>query len=59
VVPPASVEHDIRQSYIPQERVTYRRYDSGHRLYLGGTLEAFKGDRRAYNPAGSKPCGAR
>jgi carboxypeptidase C (cathepsin A) len=55
VVPPASVEHDIRQSDIPQERVTYRRYDSGHMLYLGGTLEAFNGDLRAFITAGSQP----
>jgi carboxypeptidase C (cathepsin A) len=48
VVPPASIEHGIRQSGVPQERVTFRRYDSGHMLYLGGTLKNFTDDLCAF-----------
>jgi hypothetical protein len=48
VVPPASIEHGIRQSGVPQERVTFRRYDSGHMLYLGGTVKNFTDDLRAF-----------
>jgi carboxypeptidase C (cathepsin A) len=53
VVPPASVEHGVRQSGVPEDRVTFRRYDSGHMLYLGGTLQAFSDDLRAFITAGS------
>jgi carboxypeptidase C (cathepsin A) len=55
VVSPASVEHGIRQSGVPEERVTFRRYDSGHMLYLGGTLQAFSDDLHAFIAAGSRP----
>lgn len=55
VVPPAAVEHGLRQSGMPQERVTFKRYDSGHMLYLGGTLQAFTDDLRAFITARPPP----
>jgi carboxypeptidase C (cathepsin A) len=37
----------VEQAKLPAERVTLRRYASGHMLYLGDTAEAFANDVRA------------
>ncbi|MET0308179.1 MAG: peptidase S10 [Sphingomonas sp.] len=43
----ATAEYTVRQAKPPMERVTFRRYPSGHMLYLGDTAPAFSADVRA------------
>jgi carboxypeptidase C (cathepsin A) len=43
----APAEYSVEQAKLPAERVTLRRYASGHMLYLGDTAEAFANDVRA------------
>ncbi|MCW4460900.1 peptidase S10 [Sphingomonas sp. BT-65] len=45
---PMGFESAIVRSYLPRDRVTARRYESGHMSYLGGTAKAFAGDVRAF-----------
>lgn len=43
----ASAEYTFRKANPPAERVTYKRYESGHMLYLGNTARQFTDDIRA------------
>lgn len=45
---PAGIEHQLTAAGLPADRVTYRNYESGHMLYLGGTAEAFANDVRQW-----------
>jgi carboxypeptidase C (cathepsin A) len=42
----ARAEQEVRQAGLPMERVTIKRYASGHMLYLGDTAAAFANDVR-------------
>lgn len=42
----AAAEHQIMSAGLPEERVTFRNYESGHMLYIGDTAEAFSNDVR-------------
>lgn len=48
VTTPADARASIAAAGLPQERVTFTDYESGHMLYLGGTSEAFSTDLRAF-----------
>jgi carboxypeptidase C (cathepsin A) len=43
----APAEYSVEQAHMPPERVTLKRYASGHMLYLGDTAQAFADDVRA------------
>jgi carboxypeptidase C (cathepsin A) len=43
----APAEYSVEQAHMPADRVTLKRYPSGHMLYLGDTAEAFANDVRA------------
>lgn len=43
----ASAEYSIKQANPPDERIAFKRYESGHMLYLGDTAEAFSNDIKA------------
>lgn len=43
----ASAEYTFRMANPPAQRVTYKRYESGHMLYLGNTARQFTDDIRA------------
>lgn len=45
---PASAENQIKQGGLPLDRVTFKTYESGHMLYLGGTAASFADDVRAF-----------
>jgi len=47
VTSPALARHEIEQAGLPSDRVTFRTYESGHMLYVGGTSKAFADDVRA------------
>lgn len=53
VTPPAGAEHAIKSAKLPADRVTFRNYESGHMLYLGGTADEFAADVRAFVAAGA------
>ena len=42
----ASGEFQVRNADIPEDRVNFRNYESGHMLYLGDTAESFAHDVR-------------
>jgi carboxypeptidase C (cathepsin A) len=42
----APAEYSVEQAHLPADRVTLKRYASGHMLYLGDTAEAFANDVR-------------
>lgn len=48
VTTPADARASIAAAGLPQDRVTFTDYASGHMLYLGGTSEAFSADLRAF-----------
>jgi len=48
VTTPADARASINAAGLPDERVTFTDYESGHMLYLGGTSEAFSDDLRAF-----------
>lgn len=48
VTTPASAESQIRRGGIPLDRVTFKNYESGHMLYLGGTAASFAADVRTF-----------
>lgn len=50
----AAAEYSIEQAKLPADRVTLRRYASGHMLYLGDTAGAFAADVRALIRRASK-----
>jgi carboxypeptidase C (cathepsin A) len=54
VTTPATAEHAIEQANLPPDRVTLRRYASGHMLYLGDTAGAFAEDVRTLVREGSR-----
>lgn len=43
----ATAEYAVEQAKMPADRVTLKRYASGHMLYLGDTAQAFADDVRA------------
>ncbi len=49
----AAAEAAVREAGLPSDRVTLKRYASGHMLYLGDTAEAFSNDVRAFIQARS------
>ncbi|WP_213268414.1 septum formation initiator [Hyphomonas sp.] len=48
VTTPADARASIAAAGLPQDRVTFTDYESGHMLYLGGTAEAFSDDLRDF-----------
>jgi len=52
VTTPAEAYAQIADSGVPQDRVRFEDYPSGHMLYLGGTAEAFADDLREFLTAG-------
>lgn len=48
VTTPADARASIAAAGLPQDRVTFTDYASGHMLYLGGTSEAFSADLRDF-----------
>jgi hypothetical protein len=52
VTTPAAAEQQIKRGGLPLERVTFRNYESGHMLYLGGTATKFAEDIRTFVSAG-------
>ena len=48
VTTPADARAQIEAANLPQERVRFENYDSGHMLYLGGTSEIFAEDLRDF-----------
>lgn len=48
VTTPASAEHQIKSAGMPLDRVTFKNYESGHMLYLGGTAANFANDVRRF-----------
>ncbi|ABI78407.1 serine carboxypeptidase family protein [Hyphomonas neptunium ATCC 15444] len=48
VTTPADARASIAAAGLPQDRVTFTDYASGHMLYLGGTSEAFSSDLRDF-----------
>lgn len=48
VTTPADARASIAAAGLPQDRVTFTDYESGHMLYLGGTSEAFSADLREF-----------
>lgn len=48
VTTPADARASITAAGLPQDRVTFTDYESGHMLYLGGTSEAFSSDLRRF-----------
>lgn len=48
VTTPADARASIAAAGVPQDRVTFTDYESGHMLYLGGTSEAFSSDLRSF-----------
>ena len=48
VTTPADAKAQIAAAELPEDRVSFKEYESGHMLYLGGTSEAFADDLRAF-----------
>ncbi|MFN3312001.1 MAG: S10 family peptidase [Hyphomonas sp.] len=48
VTTPADARASIAAAGLPDDRVTFTDYESGHMLYLGGTSEAFSDDLRDF-----------
>ncbi|MAP95674.1 MAG: septum formation initiator [Ponticaulis sp.] len=48
VTTPAEAKAQVAAAALPEDRVTFKEYESGHMLYLGGTSEAFADDLRAF-----------
>lgn len=48
VTPPAGAASGVKRGGLPLDRVTFKNYESGHMLYLGGTAESFADDVRAF-----------
>lgn len=48
VTTPADARASLMAAGLPQERVTFADYTSGHMLYLGGTSEEFSEDLRSF-----------
>ena len=48
VTTPADARASIAAARLPEDRVTFTDYASGHMLYLGGTSEEFSADLRAF-----------
>lgn len=48
VTTPAAAENQIKRGGLPLDRVTFRNYESGHMLYLGGTAARFAEDIRIF-----------
>lgn len=48
VTTPADARASIAAAGLPQDRVTFTDYESGHMLYLGGTAQAFSDDLRDF-----------
>lgn len=48
VTTPADARASLAAANLPEERVVFSDYESGHMLYLGGTSKAFSGDLRAF-----------
>lgn len=48
VTTPADAKAQIAAAELPEDRVSFKEYESGHMLYLGGTAEAFADDLRAF-----------
>lgn len=48
VTTPADARASIAAAGLPEDRVTFTDYASGHMLYLGGTSEVFSADLRAF-----------
>lgn len=53
VTTPASAENQIKRGGLPLDRVTFKNYESGHMLYLGGTASTFAEDIRMFVAGGS------
>lgn len=53
VTTPAAAEQQIKRGGLPLDRVTFRNYESGHMLYLGGTAAKFAEDIRTFIAAGT------
>ena len=52
VTTPAAAEHQLKSNGVPLERVTFKNYESGHMVYLGGTAASFAEDVRTFVAAG-------
>ncbi len=50
---PAGSQNQIERGGLPLDRVTFKNYESGHMLYLGGTAERFADDVRTFVLAGN------
>lgn len=50
---PAGSQSQIERGGLPLDRVTFKNYESGHMLYLGGTAERFADDVRTFVLAGN------
>ncbi|MFC4307958.1 S10 family peptidase [Steroidobacter flavus] len=50
---PAGSQSQVERGGLPLERVTFKNYESGHMLYLGGTAERFADDVRTFVLAGN------
>lgn len=48
VTTPADAAAQVKDGGMPEDRVLFREYESGHMLYLGGTSTAFANDLRAF-----------
>ena len=48
VTTPADARASIAAAGLPEDRVTFTDYESGHMLYLGGTSQAFSDDLRSF-----------
>lgn len=44
----AGAKSQIERAGVPADRVTFKNYESGHMLYLGGTAQQFARDVRAF-----------
>jgi carboxypeptidase C (cathepsin A) len=51
---PAAAQSQIERAGLPLDRVTFKNYESGHMLYLGGTADRFAEDVRAFVIAGDR-----
>lgn len=52
VTTPAAAENQIKRGGLPLDRVTFKNYESGHMLYLGGTATTFAEDIRMFVAGG-------
>lgn len=50
---PAAAQSQMERGGLPLDRVTFKNYESGHMLYLGGTADLFAEDVRTFVMAGN------